>query len=148
MISLLDVNVLVALAWPNHIHHRPARVWFDNNSSTGWATCPLTQSAFVRISSNRKVIPDAKTPQEALRVLRHIVNLPDHTFWIDDISIATTPHLKTSWLLGHKQVTDAHLLALALRNDGRLATFDRGVSQLIPKASLKECVVTLKPDPL
>lgn len=28
MIRLLDVNVLVALAWPNHVHHEAVQAWF------------------------------------------------------------------------------------------------------------------------
>jgi predicted nucleic acid-binding protein len=59
MISLLDVNVLIALAWPNHIHHRLASRWFDRNRKSGWATCPLTQSGFVRVSSNAHILSDA-----------------------------------------------------------------------------------------
>ena len=30
MTALLDVDVLVALAWPNHVHHDPARAWFKD----------------------------------------------------------------------------------------------------------------------
>ena len=35
-------------------------------------------------------------------------------------------------VVGYRQVTDAHLLALAISRKGRLATFDRGVPALIP----------------
>ena len=42
-VSLLDVNVLLALAWPTHVHHLAAHRWFAENSGLGWATCPLTQ---------------------------------------------------------------------------------------------------------
>ncbi|MGH9896422.1 MAG: type II toxin-antitoxin system VapC family toxin, partial [bacterium] len=52
MIGLLDFNVLVALAWPNHVHHQAAVKWFLTNQSGGWATSPLTESGFVRVSSN------------------------------------------------------------------------------------------------
>ena len=27
MVYLLDVNVLIALAWPNHVHHAAAHTW-------------------------------------------------------------------------------------------------------------------------
>jgi uncharacterized protein len=53
-IYLLDVNVLVALTWPTHIHHLAARSWFDATGGAGWATCPVTQLGFVRVSSNPK----------------------------------------------------------------------------------------------
>ena len=39
MTALLDVNVLMALAWPNHVHHAPARSWFNARRKSGWATC-------------------------------------------------------------------------------------------------------------
>lgn len=57
--GLLDVNALVALAWDSHIHHARMRAWFATNSPAGWATCPVTESGFVRVSSNSKVLPSA-----------------------------------------------------------------------------------------
>jgi len=48
-VHLLDVNVLIALGWPNHKHHASAHRWFSSIAAGGWATCPLTQCAFVRI---------------------------------------------------------------------------------------------------
>ena len=49
--TLLDVNVLLALAWPSHAHHEIADEWFLRNRHKGWATCVLTQLAFLRLSS-------------------------------------------------------------------------------------------------
>jgi len=73
--------VLIALAWPNHVHHERAQAWFSSSRDQGWATCPVTESGFVRVS----------------------------------------------------------LLSLAIRRRGRLATFDRGVLDLIP-ANSEPCV--------
>lgn len=147
MIALLDVNVLVALAWPNHVHHDLALDWFKNVQSAGWATCPLTESGFVRISSNRRAVPEAKTPQEAILLLRQVVALPHHHFLSDDISMARTQHVEGRRLVGHRQVTDAHLLALALRHEARLATLDRGVTDLVPRGvdPLRAVVVLTDP---
>jgi len=130
--SLLDVNVLVALAWPNHVHHGAARAWFAASSAEGWATCPLTQTGFVRISSHARITPDARTPRQAIELLRRLTALPGHVFWEDDVSIARPDPLDPDRIVGHRQVTDAHLLALALRRAGRLVTFDRGVPQIAP----------------
>jgi len=132
MVSLLDVNVLVALAWPNHVHHEPAHRWFEKNSPGGWATCPLTQTAFVRVSSNDRVFPEARSPREALELLGRIVALPHHAFWADDTSIVTSRFVSREALVEYRQLTDAHLLALALRRRGRLATFDRALRDLAP----------------
>ena len=141
MVSLLDVNLLIALAWPNHVHHRAASRWFDRNRKLGWASCPITQSGFVRLSSNPHILPNACSPREALALLRRVVGLPDHVFWQDDISIATSDLIDETRLLGHRQITDAHLLALALRRGGQLATLDRGVTHLVPAShSAKDAV--------
>lgn len=143
MIALLDVNTLVALAWPSHVQHRAALRWFQESRSSGWATCPVTQSGFVRVSSNRAVIADAKSPQEAIALLRRIVALPAHRFWEDDVAVATAGEIEATRLLGYRQVTDAHLLALAIRRGGRLATFDGGIRQLVPKDHSPDEVVCL-----
>jgi toxin-antitoxin system PIN domain toxin len=143
VVSLLDINLLIALAWPNHVHHRAALRWFDRNHSDGWATSPQTQSGFVRVSSNAHILPGARSPREALAVLRRIVALPDHLFWQDDISIATTEFVDETKLHGHRQVSDIHLLAVALRNEGRLATLDRGILHLVPAPYAAADVVSI-----
>ena len=134
MISLLDVNVLVALAWPNHVHHEAAHRWFRRARSQGWATCPLTQTGFVRVSSNERVLPDARPPAEVLAVLEKITDVPGHVFWSDDISLCASEFVSRKRLVGYRQVVDAHLLALALSRGGLLATFDRGVLEIVPEA--------------
>lgn len=130
---LLDVNVLVALAWPNHVHHRAALTWFEDFGRASFATCPVTQSGFVRVSSNTRAIPDARSPREAREILRRITNLPGHVFWADDIDLANSEHIAWERVGSHAQVTDAHLLAIALRHGGRLATLDRALADLVPE---------------
>jgi toxin-antitoxin system PIN domain toxin len=143
VVSLLDVNLLIALAWPNHVHHLAAMRWFDRNRKSGWATSPLTQSGFVRVSSNAHILSDARSPREALALLRRIVGLPDHVFWEDDISIAACDFIDETKPVGHRQIADAHLLAVALRHGGRLATLDRGITHLVPGSYSAEDVVCL-----
>lgn len=128
--SLLDVNVLVALCWPNHVHHAAAAEWFASAHAEGWATCPVTQSGFVRVSANRRVIPDARSTREARTVLRSLIGVPGHVFWTDDVALADAPELDDASLQGYRQVTDAHLLVLAARRGGQLVTFDGGLEEL------------------
>ncbi len=131
-VFLLDVNVLLALAWPNHVHHAPARSWFHRRGRHGWSTCPMTQCGFVRISSNPSIIPDAVSPAVALAVLKQMVAHPGHHFWADEVSMGDPDFSFPSLLAGHRQVTDGYLLALAIRHNGVLATFDSGVRELNP----------------
>lgn len=130
MIVLPDVNVLVSLAWPNHVHHGAAREWFGDAHGHGWATCPVTEAGFLRVSSNRRVIPDARSVREALAVLTALRGVAGHRFWADDISLADCPEIAVAALDGYRQVTDAQLLALAARRGGTLVTFDRGIGAL------------------
>lgn len=130
-VHLLDTNLLIALAWPQHVHHAQAHVWFGKVGREAWATCPLTQLAFIRISANPKIIPDAVSPREALALLVKIVAVPGHQFWPDDISPTEAAAFTSLALVGHRQVTDAYLLALAQHHKAKLATFDIGVTELI-----------------
>jgi len=133
-VSLLDVNMLIALAWPSHVHHRIAHAWFAEHSSEGWATCPLTQCSFVRISSNEKIIREAVSPKEALALLGQIIAHKNHVFWPDDARL-TDEAIPSGLLVGHRQVMDAYLLGLAIRHGGHLVTLDAGVSALLPPRS-------------
>jgi toxin-antitoxin system PIN domain toxin len=131
------VNVLVALAWPNHLHHEAAHRWFAarQRAKQRWATCPITQSGFVRVSSNSRIVPQARSPIEAVQLLGRMLALPGHEFWNDDVSIVSSRYVARDKLVGHGQVTDAHLMALALSRGGLLATFDGGIAEMAPDSA-------------
>jgi uncharacterized protein len=132
---LLDVNVLIALMWPAHEAHTQAQVWFSRKSRAGWATCPFTQAAFVRIITNPAFSRDAVTPQEAVKLLGVNLNHPAHRFWADELSFVQATQPFDRRLAGHQQVTDAYLLGLARHKHGKLATMDRAVLALILEKS-------------
>lgn len=125
--ALLDVNALVALAWDSHVHHARIRAWFLANSAAGWATCPITESGFVRVSSNPKVLPSAIGTAAARDVLSALRGRPGHRFLTDDVSLNDDD---VPPIAGYRQVTDAHLLALARRREVRLVTFDASISAM------------------
>lgn len=137
---LLDVNVLIALAWPVHVHHAVAHAWFEAVGQKCWATCPLTQLAFVRISSNPKIIPGAVPPRAAAQVLGEMVSLNGHVFWADDLPVDGLASFSSSALVGHRQVTDAYLVELARHHKGKVATLDSGLADLLPQAERKKYV--------
>lgn len=128
---LLDVNVLIAIAWPQHIHHRPARAWFAAQAQHGWATAPITESGFVRVSSNPKAIGDARTPAEAADLLDALRAFGRWAFWADSVQLASNMR----GVYGFRQVTDAHLLQLAHDHGGSVATFDTGLMRLADERS-------------
>lgn len=128
--ALLDVNVLIALAWPNHVHHGAARRWFTAHREDGWATCPLTEAGFVRVSCNPSAVRHTVTPGEAIALLQRLRQLASHSFWPLERSIVDLPRPIVSRLQGYRQITDAVLLAAAIQRGGVLATLDSGLARL------------------
>ncbi len=127
---LLDVNVLIALAWPNHPQHSNAHGWFEKEHSKGWGTCMVTQIGFVRVSSHPAIEHHVST-QEAWRKLLEIVALPSHSFWSEppngcenDVFSKTIPSTFT-----HGFVTDGYLATVAVFHGGKLATLDRQLAR-------------------
>lgn len=146
-VALLDVNVMMALAWPDHVHHGAARRWFAANRISGWATCPHTQLAFLRLSIQPAVVKTAITFADALAALDTSLAAPEHEFWPLDYPVSQILPEIRSRLAGHNQLADGLLLDLAIRHSGRLATFDRRVRNLLPHGSAhQQAIEILTPD--
>ena len=111
MSHLLDVNALIALAWPTHEHHDGMIGWFRQHARKGWATNPLTQAAFVRIVSQHafsgRSIAIADVSELLLRNTAH----PKHRFVALDFDFAEVLGTCTGGILGQA-------------NYGRMATHD------------------------
>ena len=139
---LLDVNALLALAWPNHQFHTAVLTRLERRPEPRWATCALTQLGFVRLSSNPKIVEVRKTPVEAVGMLAELTRDQHHVY------LETLPALPEAakvfrHLLGHQQVTDAYLLGVAEANDATLLTLDR---RLVPPGRARAHVeVVLEP---
>ena len=125
--NLLDVNVLIALADPLHTHRDVAKAWFRDCARKGWATCPITENAFVRILGQPAYPNGPQTPRGAIEILRHLTSLPGHQFWSDNISLTETNRFQLRSGTTSKQTTDLYLLALAVARGGKLITLDRRI---------------------
>jgi len=124
---LLDVNVLIALIDPLHVHHETADKWFSAIGKRSWATCPLTENAVLRIVGHSRYPNSPGTPAVVAEVLAELLEVPGHVFWPDDISLLDQRIMDFGRLLNARQVTDSYLLALACTHNGQFATFDRHV---------------------
>jgi toxin-antitoxin system PIN domain toxin len=125
---LPDVNVLIALIDPTHIHHDPTHRWFDDEGRHSWATCPLTQNGALRIISHPAYPNTPGAPSIVAAILARAIQLPGHVFWPDDISVLDTDRFAPAALLSHKQITDTYLLGPAVAHGGKLATLDARLS--------------------
>jgi toxin-antitoxin system PIN domain toxin len=141
-VALLDVNVLVALFDPDHVHHDLAHDWFADNIRVGWATCPVTENGFVRVVANPSYSAGITRVADLIGRLRRFCRTEGHVFWPDALSIRDERVFDVSVLAGHRQVTDIYLLGLAHARGGRLATFDRTISpRAVKGASARDLAV-------
>ena len=124
MSALLDVNVLVALLDPAHVFHDVAHDWFGAREDS-WATCPITENGTIRVISNPRYPNTTGTASAAAELMAGLRELPGHVFWADSVSLLDPAVCNVDSLVTSAQVTDAYLLALAVANSGRLATFDK-----------------------
>ncbi len=133
MIALPDVNVLLALAWSNHPQHDAAHEWFRQETTSGWATCLLTQSAFVRLSLNPQIAGVAIDCKSAIQLLAGIIAHPDHRF-VEAAPALNTPSFNElePRIVGYRQVSDATLLHSARVHGMRLVTFDQSIGTICP----------------
>jgi uncharacterized protein len=110
-VHLLDVNVLLALFDPQHVHHE--------------ATCPISENGFVRISSSPGYPARPGEAPRIVEMLNEFCDIPDHRFWPEDMRLQDI--VEPGAPFTHNQVTDLYLLGLAVHNGGKLATLDRRI---------------------
>lgn len=127
MTALLDVNVLIALFDPSHVHHEHAHHWFQHNKARGWATSPLTENGMVRVMSNPAYPADGLLANVLVERLRSFCESGHHVFWVDDVSLTDHQRFDPTFVYGHRKLTDIYLLGLAEHHGGRLATFDEAI---------------------
>ena len=127
MTFLADSNILIARNSPSHEFHLRAATWFASISS--FAVCPITEGALARYLKWQ--FPG--DPKVAGVVLDRLSAARGYEFWPDDLSYRD---VDLAMLRGHKQVTDAYLVALARSKGGRLATFDEALAAMYPDVEL------------
>jgi uncharacterized protein len=122
---LLDINLLLALTDPMHVHHEPAHRWFAEKGKRAWATCAITENGFIRIASHPRYPNRPGDVPAVLGILSQLCRAPGHRFWAEDISLLQI--LKPDVIISHAHITDAYLLGLAAQKKGKLATLDRRI---------------------
>ncbi len=120
---LLDANVLIALTVEEHEHHRRVAAWVAVADRV--ALCPIVEGSLVRF-----LVRLGESVSVAAEVLRRLHANPRCEFWPDSVSYADAD---LGAVRGHRQVTDAYLLALvSSRGGARLATLDPALAQADP----------------
>jgi len=119
---LLDANTLIALVIADHEHHDTAAQWAAGVEEI--ALCPIVEGALVRF-----LVRVGESPTTAIATLSALYSSQRCAFWPDAISYAAA---ELGDVIGHRQVTDAYLAALAASRGCRLATFDQALAEVLP----------------
>ena len=122
---LLDVNALIALISPGHVHHGSIHDWFIRKSFQGWATCAITENGAIRVLSQPVFAKGLRRPIQVIELLEEWKQSDRHHFFPDEVSLTDDSLFHADRIASHKHVTDAYLLGLAAKHGAKLVSFDR-----------------------
>jgi toxin-antitoxin system PIN domain toxin len=146
---LLDINVLLALVWPDHSHQSIALSWFKRHAKMGWASCALTQAGLVRLLSQPQMAAMTGNAPLSMSMIRALMNKltsdSAHQFLSLDFGIEQVYKTCTGGIQGHRQITDAYLLTLAAKHQTKLVTFDTGIASLLATSTQRRQLIELLP---
>jgi toxin-antitoxin system PIN domain toxin len=124
---LLDLNVVVALTDDEHEHYASAHKWFSTLSGESWGTCPLSDAGYIRLATSPAARIGSGSFTAAVAVLADLAGRPGYCFWPMTEGWAELTATFATRIFGHQQVTNAYLLGLAIKEDGLLVTFEKGI---------------------
>lgn len=125
---LPDVNVLIALADTEHAGYEAASNWFQGIGDSEFFLCPITEAGFVRLVSMPQL--GKRELKDAIALLREITHLPGYRYLPITETWLSVVQPFASCLHGYKQVTDAYLLGLAIKENAVLVTLDQHIEAL------------------
>ncbi len=125
---LCDVNVLLALVYGGHEHHRPVVRWLDTVPDDGVLICRTSQAGLLRLLTIRSVMQeDVCTMAEAWRVYDQLLADSRFRFCSEPEGVTELWRaLCPPQTVAPKKWTDAYLAAFAIAAGMRLVTLDRG----------------------
>jgi toxin-antitoxin system PIN domain toxin len=132
---LLDLNVLIALLDSGHQNYQKAQAWFVSSGDDHVGLCPLTEAGFLRVTTSPAYRPASRTMEQAKALLQVLKEHPRFAhplfgFWEIKESLISLSAPFAARFSGHQQVTDAYLLGLAIKEQGVLVTFDKGIQYM------------------
>lgn len=128
--TLLDLNVIIALTESEHDHFLRAQEWIGSSGEASLGLCPFTEAGFIRITTSPSYYPGPRSMDQALAVLQMLKEHDGYWFCEIDRSWVTLTAPFAARISGHQQVTEAYLLGLAIKEDGVLVTFNRGIKYM------------------
>lgn len=124
---LPDVNTVLALLDPMHVHHEAAHRWYASQSPLRIVLCPHVENGVIRVASQPKYPNCLGTSARVREALGDFARQAIAESCAKAVSLLDDGILLKPALLTPSRVSDLYLLALAAANGIRLATFDRRI---------------------
>ena len=125
---LLDVNALLALLDPMHVHHEAAHQWYELRSPMRLLTCSHVENGVIRAASQPKYPNCLGTSGRVREALQKFTRQVQAKSCPRQVSLLDDKVLLRPDLLSPSRVSDLYLLAMAAANAACLATFDQRIS--------------------
>ena len=128
--SCPDVNVWLALASAEHIHHRAAKHWWDEDQSDRILFCRLTQMGLLRLLTTAAVMNQKPLIGAAALAIYDRFLTDDRVRFVAEPSDIEHAFRSLAPIdsASPKLWADAYLAAFAETSGSRLITFDHGLA--------------------
>jgi predicted nucleic acid-binding protein len=123
-LSLPDVNTMLALLDPLHLHHEAAHQWYGEKRPLRLMLCPHVIHGVIRVASQPRYPNPLGTCAQVRKVLIDFVKHVKPAFCEQDVSLLDERVVAKPEELTPSRVSDLYLLALAVANGAQFATFD------------------------
>jgi toxin-antitoxin system PIN domain toxin len=127
---LLDVNLLFVLHQPRHMSFQSVFGWFAHSQESSFATCAITQAGLFRLLLQGVNGMDSFSVNDARKTIQRFSSRPNHIYWSEMPACLDAIDPFFPRIQGHRQITDAYLLGLAIHHGGKLATLDKAILHL------------------
>lgn len=124
---LPDVNLLLALLDPLHVHHDAAHRWYRRNMPFQMLLAPHVENGVIRVASQPKYPNCLGTSRKVREILQEFVSRTKAEACGQEVSLLDDRVLLKPDSLTPPRVSDLYLLALAAANEARFATFDHRI---------------------
>ena len=124
---LLDVNALLALLDPMHVHHEAAHDWYGKRPQRRLLTCSHVENGVIRVASQPKYPNCLGTSGRVREAVQKFIRQARPERCDQEVTLVDDNVLLRPELLTPSRISNLYLLALAAAHAARLATFDRRI---------------------
>lgn len=141
---LLDANILVTLFDNKNDNHAKVAQWFlqhIQSSNNVWLSGAITQMACLRILSLPSYPADYSF-KEVQEIFVEAIKHTKHEFIATNLDVVQSNIIDWRHLQGHRQLTDAYLLALAVHANAKLVTLDSRINfRCVKNAQVSDLII-------